>query len=162
VVSYNGNSSHAYQIKPGAQPGQATLEYTYNSANTGALNNSYMYSDMTGYQLRNASRAGTFRTTFQGCGTGNTTWSNLTYSVNAPRGTKVSIRYRGAISTTELTNSPWTTASGTSPVPISVTVPMGQTPRYLQVEVTMTSVDASLTPVLSGLSAGFTCSQVIG
>ncbi len=162
VVSYNGNSSHAYQINPGAQAGQATLEFTYNSANTGALSNSYMYSDMTGYQLRNASRAGTFRTTFQGCPNGNTTWTNLNYSVTAPRGTKVSIRYRGAPTTAELTNSPWTTASGTSPVPISVTVPMGQTPRYLQVEVTMTSVDASLTPVLSGLSAGYTCMQIIG
>lgn len=162
VVSYSGTSSHAYQVLPGAQPGQAAVEFTYNSANTGALNDSYMYSDMTGYQLRNASRAGTFRTTFQGCQTGNTTWTNLSYSLNAPRGTKVSIRYRGASSTAELSNSPWNTASGTSPVPISVTVPMGQTPRYLQVEVTMTSVDASLTPILSGLSAGFTCSQIIG
>lgn len=158
VVSYAGNSSHAYQIDPATNYSM----FTYNSTNNGTLVESYMYSDMTGYQLRNASRAGTFRTTFQGCQTGNTTWTNLSYSVNAPRGTKISLRYRAASTTTGLTSSPWTTVMGMSPVPITVTVPQGQTPRFLQVEVTMTSVDASLTPVLSGLSAGFNCMQIIG
>lgn len=161
VVSYAGTNSHAIQV----DPNNNYSTFVYNTPTTtadGTLNNSYTYSDMSGYQLRNASRAGTFRNIFNGCTDGNTTWTNLTYNVTAPRGTKVSIRYRGASTVAGLTASPWTAATGTSPVPIMLTVPGGATPRYLQVEVTMTSVDANLTPVLSALSAGFTCSIANG
>lgn len=117
----------------------------------------YTYSDMTGYQLRNASRNGTFRQNFTGCGEG-TKWTNLTYQATAPAGTRVSIRYRAAATAAELPNAPWATATGMSPVMLNI---MGKQ-NFLQVEVNMSTVDANTTPILSGLSAAYQCSNIVG
>lgn len=118
----------------------------------------YTYSDMTGYQLRNASRNGVFRHLFTGCGEG-TKWTTLSYQASAPPGTKVSIRYRASATLMDLPASPWVTATAMSPQPIML--PTGKQ-NFLQVEVNMSTIDASITPVLSGLSAAFQCSNIVG
>jgi hypothetical protein len=116
----------------------------------------YTYSDMTGYQLRNASRAGVYRNVFGGCG-GRTTWKQLSWNVSAPPGTQVTIRYRGALTATDLATAPWQGASGISPSPI--VLPMGTAAGFLEVELVMQTADARITPMLSGLSATFTCNE---
>jgi hypothetical protein len=121
---------------------------------------SYTYSDMSGYQLRNASRAGTYRNIFPGCAVGVTTWTKLTYTLQAPAGTTASIRYRGAPTQAELVNATWVAATG--PSPVSIALPSGLKANFLQVEVNMTAVDPNVTPVLSALAAGYTCMVIIG
>lgn len=135
----------------------------YSMQENNLVRGSYTYSDMSGYQLRNASRAGTFRYTFKGCDAGTTSWQQLTYSLTAPAGTRASVRYRAAQTTLGLPASAWTNGTGSSPVSIMLApLPAGQTPRYLQVEINMSSVSGSLTPILSGLAASFSCTQIIG
>lgn len=116
----------------------------------------YTYSDMTGYQLRNASRAGVYRQVFAGCAA-RTTWKQLSWNVSAPPGTQVTIRYRGALTVPELMTAPWQGASGISPSPI--TLPMDTKAGYLEVELVMQTATSSITPILSGLSATFTCNE---
>ena len=116
----------------------------------------YTYSDMTGYQLRNASRAGVYRNVFGGCG-GRTTWKQLSWNVSAPPGTQVTIRYRGALTVADLMTAPWQGASGISPSPIML--PPDTRAGFLEVEFVMQTADARYTPILSGLSATFTCNE---
>jgi len=116
----------------------------------------YTYSDMTGYQLRNASRAGVYRNVFGACG-GRTTWKQLSWNVSAPPGTQVTIRYRGALTAADLATAAWQGASGISPSPI--VLPMGTAAGFLEVELVMQTADARITPMLSGLSATFTCNE---
>ena len=115
---------------------------------------------MTGYQLRNASRAGIYRHIFPGCGTAVTTWTNLTWKIDAPTGSMVALRYRAAPTVAELTSAMWQSVSGTSPLKLSV--PAMPPANFLQVEVSMSSIDNKITPILSELSAGFTCKVIIG
>jgi hypothetical protein len=143
-------ANNAYKIDPA----------TYKVVTVPGFSNPYTYSDMTGYQLRNASRAGTFRTTLTGCEMGVTTWSKLTYALTAPTGTQATIRYRAADSIANLSSAPWSSVTGASPVPL--TLPAMPNPTYLQVEVNMSSLDPNLTPVLSSLSASYSCRLIIG
>ena len=132
--------------------------YAMTTAVTGS--GPYTYSDMTGYQLRNASRAGIFRHTFAGCGQATTTWTTLNFTIDAPTGSKVAIRYRGAPTVADLTSAPWVVVTEKSPVKINL--PPTPPASFLQVEVSMTSIDTRITPILSGLSAAYTCKLVIG
>lgn len=133
---------------------------TYGMTTVGTGNGPYTYSDMTGYQLRNASRAGIFRHTFAGCSQAMTTWTTLSFTVDTPMGSKVAIRYRGAPTVAELSSAPWQIVTEKSPVKISL--PPTPPANFLQVEVSMTSIDTRNTPVLSSLSAAYTCKLVIG
>ena len=132
--------------------------YATTVVNTGS--GPYTYSDMTGYQLRNASRAGIFRHTFAGCGQSVTTWTTLTFNLDTPTGSKAAIRYRGAPTVAELSSAPWQIVTEKSPAKINL--PLMPAANFLQVEVSMTSIDTRITPVLSSLSAAYTCKLVIG
>jgi len=134
------------------------MTYGTTAVNTGS--GPYTYSDMTGYQLRNASRAGIFRHTFAGCGQAMTTWTTLSFTVDTPTGSKVAIRYRGAPTVGELSSAPWQVVTDKSPV--KITLPPTPPANVLQVEVSMTSIDTRITPVLSSLSAAYVCKLVIG
>jgi hypothetical protein len=143
-------TSTATQIDP--------MNYTTTQVATGA--GPYTYSDMTGYQLRNASRAGIYRHTFAGCGMATTTWTNLNWKLEAPTGSQVAIRYRAAASVAELSSAMWQVVSG--PPAVKINVPATPPANFLQVEISMTSIDNKITPILSELSAGFTCKLIIG
>ncbi|MFO0622951.1 MAG: hypothetical protein U0745_16270 [Polyangia bacterium] len=116
----------------------------------------YTYSDMTGYQLRNASRAGVYRNIFTGCGS-RTTWKQLSWNISAPPGTQATVRYRGALTVADLQMAPWQGASGISPS--AITLPTDARAAFLEVEFVMQTADARITPILSGLSATFTCNE---
>ena len=69
----------------------------------------YAYSDMTGVQTRLASDIpGWYRHPFEGCKTGTTTWSELSWDVDVPPGTSVVFHVRSAD-----TSPTWPTPSGT-------------------------------------------------
>ena len=114
--------------------------------------------DMTGYQLRNAGApAGFWRHTFLGCmGAASTRWQELAFTVQAPAGTNVTIRVRSANDKTALQAAPWTEVgkvpSDSSPIKIPTAAG-----TLLQVEFGMKSAVRDVTPILSGVSAGYSC-----
>ena len=141
-------NSAAYKLNP------ADYSTTKVSVGTGP----YTYSDMTGYQLRNAGApSGFWRHTFLGCmGAASTRWLELAYMLQAPPGTNVTIRIRSANDKTALQVAPWVEVgkvpSDTSPIKIPTT-----SGSLLQVEFGMKSSVRDVTPILSGASAGYSC-----
>jgi len=155
AIDYDGkvwgvSNNRAYKIDP-------TNNYAVTTWTPPA--GTYTYSDMTGYQLRNASRAGIYRQVFGGCGA-KTTWKELYWNVSAPPGTQATIRYRGAATVAELANAAWYGATGISPSPL--VFPPDVKASYIEVEVVMQTATTTVTPMLSGLSATFTCNEVAG
>ncbi|MCS6913843.1 MAG: hypothetical protein RMK29_01670 [Myxococcales bacterium] len=147
VISYS--ESKAYKINP--------ANYTTQAVEVGTT--PYTYSDMTGFQLRNAGApAGFFRRTFEGCGP-HTRWFDLDWQIMAPPGTEVTVRVRFAKSPAELMNAMWVQVARVPPDqgPVRLQVPQGASPDYMQVEISMKSADPKLTPILSSLSASYSC-----
>lgn len=145
----NGKAnSAAYKVDPS----------NYSTKQVSVGSGPYTYSDMTGYQLRNAGApSGFWRHTFMGCmGASQTRWLELVYMLQAPAGTQVTIRVRSANDKTSLLSAPWTEMakipSDVSPVKLP-----GISGSLLQVEVGMKSSVRDVTPILSGLSAGYSC-----
>lgn len=120
----------------------------------------YTYSDMTGYQLRNASRAGIFRHVFKGCAPSVTNWSNLTWKADVPNGTMMSMRYRAAATQADLSSAMWQSVTGVSPHLLAL--PAMPVANFLQVEISMTAVDVRLTPTLLELAAAYNCKLIVG
>jgi len=88
-------STMAHVVKPGPLLNDNTLE---ESAVTGLVS-PYTYSDMTGEQLRLATNApGHYRTSFEGCKDGATTWRDFKFDAEVPKGTVAIFRGRGAAS----------------------------------------------------------------
>lgn len=141
-------NSAAYKVDPS----------NYSTKQVSVGSGPYTYSDMTGYQLRNAGApSGFWRHTFLGCmGASQTRWLELAYMLQAPAGTQVTIRVRSANDKTSLMSAPWTEMakipSDVSPVKLP-----GISGALLQVEVGMKSSVRDVTPILSGLSAGYSC-----
>lgn len=146
VISQSTNA--AFKINPA----------DYSSVKVTVGSGPYTYSDMTGYQLRNAGApSGVWRHTFQGCaGLGNTRWAELAYSLITPPGTHVTIRVRSGKDAAALQAAPWKEVanipSDVPPVKLS-----GEQGTLLQVEFGMKSAVRDMTPILSGVSAGYSC-----
>ncbi|MCS6911811.1 MAG: hypothetical protein RMK29_14970 [Myxococcales bacterium] len=141
--------SRAFKIHPG----------TYQVQSVAVGNGPYTYSDMTGFQLRNAAApTGLFRQTFSGCG-GNTQWVTLDFKVTAPSGTQVVVRVRAAQTRADLAAAPWTHLASIPPDMPSLPLPLriSGPQEYLQVEFALRSSDSQLTPILSSVSAGYNC-----
>jgi hypothetical protein len=143
-------NSMAYKVNP--------TNYSTQQVKVGS--GPYTYSDMTGYQLRNAGApAGIWRHTFLGCtGTAQTRWVNLDWKLEAPTGSQVVIRVRSARDKAGLMAAPWTEVSKvpSDKPPVSLNIP-SVNGSILQVEFGMKSADAKITPILSGVSAGYNC-----
>jgi streptogramin lyase len=156
AIDFDGNpwlisqsNSKAYKVNP------ANLTTQEVSVGT----RPYTYSDMTGFQLRNAGApAGVFRRTFPGCGE-QTRWFDLNYEVMAPPGTEVTVRVRFAASAADLQNAAWTQVAKvpSDKPPVRLSVPAGTRPDFLQVEIGMKAADPKITPILSALSVGYSC-----
>lgn len=142
------STSAAFKVNP--------KDYSTTKVTVG--NGPYTYSDMTGYQLRNAGApSGVYRHTFQGCqGTGSTRWMELAYGLITPPGTQVTIRARSGRDKTALLAAPWTDVakipSDVPPIKLS-----GFDGNLLQVEFGMKSAVRDVTPILSSLAAGYAC-----
>lgn len=141
-------NSAAYRVNP--------ADYSTQRVNVGV--GPYTYSDMTGYQLRNAGApSGFWRHTFQGCmGASMTRWLELAYQLQAPAGTQVTIRVRSANDKAGLQAAPWTEMAKIPSDMTPIKLP-GLTGALLQVEFGMKSSVRDVTPILSGVNAGYSC-----
>ena len=111
---------------------------------------SYTYSDMTGFQLKNAaSKSGLYRHTFTGCSTSK--WDTVDLSASVPPGTSITISARVAQTQADLANQAWIKVATLPPsvAPVPLNLPVG---AYIQIEVAMKSTDLTVTPILSSLS----------
>jgi hypothetical protein len=121
--------------------------------------NPYMYSDFSGFALRNAGTAlGVWRHQFPGCGT-QTQWADLSWKISNAAATHVFISVRSAHTAAGLASAQFheiaTVPSATSPVPIKL--PAGAPTEFLEVEFDLFSSVPTSTPILSGISVGYNC-----
>lgn len=150
------NDGHPWAIPIGAgvahKIDESTLDgsgrYVTQPASVGQ--GSYTYSDMTGFQLKNAaSKSGIYRHTFTGCSASK--WESVDLSASVPPGTTITISARVAQTQADLANQAWikvaTIPPATAPVPLNL--PAG---AYIQIEIAMKSTDLTVTPILSSLS----------
>ncbi|HMU37898.1 MAG TPA: hypothetical protein PKE31_02710 [Pseudomonadota bacterium] len=120
----------------------------------------YTYSDMTGYQLRNAAApTGIWRYTAQGCGGSHRTkWVNLDWTATVAMGTEIVVKLRSGATKAELEAAPWKQVSKTpsdSP-PVSLEIPEAKG-ILLQVEFSMRAATPELTPILSSVTFSYDC-----
>jgi hypothetical protein len=139
-------------------PTKAGANYMPQGVKVGA--SPYTYSDMTGYQLRNAGAPfGRYIQTFAGCGP-QTRWYDLEFQLSAPTNTEAIISVRFGNTQQELAMAMWTQVAKLPPpamkIDLSKFVPSGKG-GYLQVLIEMRSAKAGESPILSGLSAGYSC-----
>lgn len=125
-------------------------------------NGPYTYSDMTGYQLRNAaSPFGKYRHLFAGCG--NTTrWTSLSWIAHVDAGTtSIAIRVRTGKDPASTKAAPWkvlgTVPPLTSPVDLGKALGTAAQAEYLEVEFELDSTSPTLTPILSSIDVSSTC-----
>ena len=120
----------------------------------------YTYSDMTGYQLRNAAApTGVWRYTVQGCGGSNRTkWINLDWQAMVGNGTEVVIKLRSGYTKEEVAAAKWTQVAKvpSDMTPVSLEIPAAAGPM-LQVEFSMRAASVELTPILSGVTFSYDC-----
>ena len=143
-------NSMAYKVNP--------TDYTTQSVKVGT--GPYTYSDMTGYQLRNAAApTGVWRYTAPGCGGSNRTkWLSLDWQATVGNGTEVVIKIRSGYSKTELEAAKWTQVAKipAEMSPVSLDIPEASGP-LLQVEFSMRAASVELTPILSGVTFSYDC-----
>lgn len=143
-------NSMAYKVDP--------ADYSTQSIRVGT--GPYTYSDMTGYQLRNAAApTGVWRYTVQGCGGSNRTkWINLDWQAMVGNGTEVVIKLRSGYTKEEVAAAKWTQVAKvpSDMTPVSLEIPAAAGPM-LQVEFSMRAASVELTPILSGVTFSYDC-----
>ena len=161
VWGINVGGGNAHKIDPD------TLEFEV--AWTSGINYNYTYSDMTGYQLINATQElAKYAWVFTGCDDLNeaTDWAQLTWQADTPAGTSVSFIGRTGDTLEALTGAqPFSIASqppDVSPMSIGDAIAdAGQEPgRYLEVEVSLTSAQRDQAPVLRFFQVAHSCSGI--
>lgn len=120
----------------------------------------YTYSDMTGYQLRNAAApTGVWRYTAQGCGGSHRTkWVSLDFTAQVGMGTEIVIKLRSGYNKAEVDAASWVQVAKipSDAGPLSLEIPAAKGP-LLQVEFAMRAASTELTPVLSSVTFGYDC-----
>jgi DNA-binding beta-propeller fold protein YncE len=154
VWAINQSESRAYRIDPSNVADVKTV-------NVGQ--GPYTYSDMTGFQLRNAAApTGRFRHTFSGC-SNQTRWNRVFYTAEYEGGTSIVINARSGNSPMELEAQPWTLIAqqppDASPVKLDK-LGMRQTAQLLQLEVQLRTIHPAFTPRLTQLKVGSTCNVI--
>jgi hypothetical protein len=133
-----------------------------------SLVRNYTYSDMTGLQLRWATRPrGHYRAIITGCDDAQTEWQELRFSGQVPDHTWVSFRVRVADSAEQLQVAPWISVGvsrehgDTLPLADALVVAEESTGGFLEVELQLFSevTDAEFirTPLIYDMSATHTC-----
>lgn len=151
VWAINQSDSTAYRIDPAN---------VMSVKSVAAGRNPYTYSDMTGFQLRNAAApTGRFRHVFTGC-SAQTRWNRVFFAADYEGGTAISVSARTGKDAAELRAQPFVSI-GTAPPEAS---PMkldklgaGQTAALLEVEVQLRTQHPSFTPRLTQLKVGASC-----
>jgi hypothetical protein len=143
-------NSTAYKVNP--------MDYSTEAIRVGS--GPYTYSDMTGYQLRNAAApTGVWRHTFPGCGgSQRTKWLTLEWELVAPHATEVVVKIRSGRTRDELEKAMWhqlgKVPSDSSPASLEIPAATGP---LLQVEFSMRAANPTITPILSGVGVGYDC-----
>ncbi len=156
-------------IDPGDGPGDETVERVLDDCEGpggACLNSPYTYSDMSGFQLQNATTpTGSWQTVIEGCDEPiPTRWVRIGWDAETEDGaTSVTLQVRAADSLEALESKPWVTAA-TAPVdapPVDLEAAMGgdQGARFLGVQAVLTTVVHGATPVLHSLSVQRSCSD---
>jgi hypothetical protein len=138
-----------------------TLEVT---TVTPPLVGAYTYSDMTGFQLVNATNpVGTYPHVFDSCPEGDVRWVGLSWDAVVPEETSLTFRVRTADDLVALASAPLLDL-GTSPPaegPLSIEDAFdaaGVVPaRLLEVQVTLASLDRESAPILDTLRVTRSC-----
>ncbi len=151
VWAIDMNGSKANKIDP----------KTYTVGSVAVDSGPYTYSDMTGFQLRNAAAPfGKYRQTFKGCGEG-TMWKTLGFSAKTGPMTSITVRVRTGKDLTELGAAAWKIAAKLPPdtAPIDLGKVLGDEAKknYIQVEFVLESESATTTPILSSISVNSYC-----
>jgi len=136
---------------------------------TPPLQSPYTYSDMTGFQLVNATHpSGTYVHVFEACVGAEVRWSELSWEGVVPAGTSLGFRVKTAGDLGGLAAASYVDL-GTSPPaesPLSLADALdgiGVTHgNVLQVEVTLRSIDRDGAPVLDSMSVSRSCEVPIG
>lgn len=155
VWSINQAESTAYKIDPA----------TYAVTSVASGDGPYTYSDMTGFQLRNAADPfGKYLHLFKGCGAA-AKWLKLDYKATAPAGTSITIRARAGATPEATKMAPWVLVGkvpGDVP-PLDIGTKLGDAGKgqYLQVEFRLETISATTTPILSSINVISNCPPAI-
>jgi streptogramin lyase len=162
VWGINVNGGNAHKIDPD------TLEFEV--AWTSGVNYNYTYSDMTGYQLINATQElAKYAYVFTGCEGADdqeTEWAQLTWFAETPAGTSVSFTGRTADSVDQLAAAQIFPIAAqppdVSPVSIgdAITAAGLEHGRYLEVEASLTSAQRDAAPILDVFQVAHSCSGI--
>jgi hypothetical protein len=162
VWGINVNGGNAHKIDPD------TLEFEV--AWESGTNYTYTYSDMTGYQLINATQEmAKYAHVFTGCEGAEdqqTEWANLTWFADTPGGTSVSFAGKTADTLEGLSDATGfqigSQPPDLSPVSIADAIDAAgvQPGRYLQVEASLTSAARDAAPVLERFEVAHSCSVI--
>jgi hypothetical protein len=132
----------------------------------------YTYSDMTGFQLVNATNpVGTFPHIFQACdGATSVHWSHLTCDATVPAGTSISFRARFGDTVEGLQAAQWfdvgSLPSEECPMDVDAAVAAAGIPaevamlHFMQVEATLASADRASRPVLMSMGTDYSCEGI--
>jgi hypothetical protein len=121
----------------------------------------YTYSDMTGFQLRNAgSPFGKYYQTFMGCGP-NAIWKTVDWTAITGTGTSIVVRARVA-DTADLLKTATFIEVAKQPSdtpPIDLVAKMGDAGKgqWIELEFALSSTSSSTTPILSSISVNAVC-----
>ena len=140
-------------------------------ATVGGFVGPYTYSDMTGFQLVNATNPlGRFPHVFEACDGELARWAQITCDVDTPAGSAVSFRVRRGDSAESLTAASWIEVGSVPPA----ACPLDLTPVFagaglteqdarsalLEVEATLTSADRQSRPVLRSMGVSHSCDDL--
>ncbi|GAC1523386.1 MAG: hypothetical protein NVS3B10_23290 [Polyangiales bacterium] len=129
-------------------------------------NGPYTYSDMTGFQLRNAAAPfGKYRHVFAGCGP-TTKWGQLTWEAHVDAGTtSIEIRARTAVDAASLKAAPWKVIGSVppaiSPLDLSKALGAAAAAPFLEVELELDSTSWTISPILSSVSVTSSCAPIV-
>jgi glutamine cyclotransferase len=155
IWSINQAESTAYKIDP------ATYAVTSVASGKGP----YTYSDMTGFQLRNAANPfGKYQHLFKGCGA-TARWLKVDWKAITPSGTQITVRARAGKDIASVKAAAWVLVAkvpGDVP-PIDVAAKLGEAGKgeYLEVEFRLESITMATTPILSSIDVLSTCPPAI-
>jgi len=155
VWAIDMNGSKANKIDP----------KTYAVGSVNVDSGPYTYSDMTGYQLRNAAAPfGKYRQMFKGCGEG-TNWKTLSFDAKTGPMTTITVRVRTGKTVDELGAASWKVAAklppDTPPVDLNKVLGDESKKNYLQVEFVLESSSATTTPILSSITVNSFCPPAV-
>jgi hypothetical protein len=154
------SNSTASRIDVDAQ-GDVIQPYTGQTNNVAVGHNPYTYSDFTGYGLINFIRPqGRYVYQLAPCQPGHRArWKKVVWSATTPPNTGVAVRVRSG--DTETTMGGWFGPFTSSPAELEASVPpLSPNPAILlEVELTLTTQDKTVSPTVHDLSLVFDCTQ---